>query len=472
MRKLTTASHVIVGGGITGLLAAYVLARRNDGRGVIVIESEDRVGGLLRSFDYGDFGHFDYGTHILAETGEGPLDKLLFECVPDGDWLILEGVKRDLAGVFYNGRLQLNSLYMDLRHLPRHILSECLGDFMFNLGKHHVNEFPDARTHAIGRFGESIANRAIIPSIEKLFGVDASKLDAMATMLTSIDRVILFDEMPMYDLMSSALIRDRVAYPEQRHLPQNWASAKRSYYPKSFGMYRFVASLRKQLQQFGVKILTNTKVKKLEVSNGKISGLQVSCGQERLRIGDVASCCWTVGASGLATLLGLKFPQDGLDKPLKTVVVNLLVDKAPSTGDLYYFYCYDKGFKTFRVTNYSNYCGNSPRKGLFPLSVELLVSSQLASDLAGLLRTAIAELKTFGVLDESTNIPFFKVEVLANGFPMPTTRNLQFMDEVRRAILDSGLSNLYLLGILSRPKLFFQRDIMLHTYHTLINANI
>ena len=79
MRDLTTvASHVIIGGGITGLLAAHVLAQRKDGRSVMVIESADNVGGLLRSFDYGEFGHFDHGTHIMAETGETQLDKLLF----------------------------------------------------------------------------------------------------------------------------------------------------------------------------------------------------------------------------------------------------------------------------------------------------------------------------------------------------------------------------------------------------------
>lgn len=473
MRDLTTvASHVIIGGGITGLLAAHVLAQRKDGRSVMVIESADNVGGLLRSFDYGEFGHFDHGTHIMAETGETQLDKLLFDCVPDGDWLILEGAKRDLAGIFFDGRLQLNSIYMDLRNLPTPILSGCVGDFMLNLGRHQSHQFHDASAYAISRFGESIANRAVIPSVEKLFGVEASKLDPMATMLTSMERVILFDETSSCDLMNSELMRDRIAYPEQRNLPSHWASSKRSYYPKGFGMHRFISGLRLTLQRLGVKIFTNASLQKIEVTKGQVSSLQILHEQEYLKIGNVASCCWTVGAPQLTKLLGLKVSPTGLDKALRTVVVNLLVDKAPATGDLYYFYCYDKGFKTFRVTNYSNYCGNAPRQGMFPLSIELLVDSQLADDSVGLLRTAITEIKALGVLDESAKITFSKVEVLANGFPMPTTRNLRYLDDVREAIQDCGLTNLYMLGIFSRPRLFFQRDIMIHTYRTLIDANI
>ena len=50
----------IVGAGIAGLTAGYLLSQR--GYKVIVIEREDRVGGLARSFYYDDFV-FDIGPH-------------------------------------------------------------------------------------------------------------------------------------------------------------------------------------------------------------------------------------------------------------------------------------------------------------------------------------------------------------------------------------------------------------------------
>ena len=51
---------VIVGGGISGLSIAWMLAE--SGVKTVVIEKEERLGGLARSFTYGDFT-FDIGPH-------------------------------------------------------------------------------------------------------------------------------------------------------------------------------------------------------------------------------------------------------------------------------------------------------------------------------------------------------------------------------------------------------------------------
>ena len=51
---------IIVGAGVSGLTAGYLLARK--GFKIVVIEKEDRVGGLARSFYYDNF-FFDIGPH-------------------------------------------------------------------------------------------------------------------------------------------------------------------------------------------------------------------------------------------------------------------------------------------------------------------------------------------------------------------------------------------------------------------------
>ena len=56
----TTRTVTIVGAGVAGLTIGYQLARQ--GYRVTVIEKNDVVGGLGRTFHYGDF-HFDVGPH-------------------------------------------------------------------------------------------------------------------------------------------------------------------------------------------------------------------------------------------------------------------------------------------------------------------------------------------------------------------------------------------------------------------------
>ena len=96
-------NNVIVGSGISGLFAGLLLSEK--GHKVTIIEKEEQVGGLLKSYNYGDFGVFDYGMHNFLETGIEVIDKMIFDLLPIDQWNILEGDKRDVAGIYFNGKM-------------------------------------------------------------------------------------------------------------------------------------------------------------------------------------------------------------------------------------------------------------------------------------------------------------------------------------------------------------------------------
>ena len=56
--------------------------------------------------------------HNIYDSGIVGLDERVAGLLPEADWQIAEGNARDLAGIFFRGRLQTNSPYIDLRHLP------------------------------------------------------------------------------------------------------------------------------------------------------------------------------------------------------------------------------------------------------------------------------------------------------------------------------------------------------------------
>ena len=59
--------HVVVGGGLNGLVAGHLLQDKGV-RDVTIIDSASNPGGMFRSFHYQGQGYFDYGVHILQDT--------------------------------------------------------------------------------------------------------------------------------------------------------------------------------------------------------------------------------------------------------------------------------------------------------------------------------------------------------------------------------------------------------------------
>lgn len=74
---------IVVGGGISGLLSALALSK--EGKRVLVLEKENYLGGVCRSYEVDGY-QVDTGPHIITRTESGPLRELMdkyFDVVPN-----------------------------------------------------------------------------------------------------------------------------------------------------------------------------------------------------------------------------------------------------------------------------------------------------------------------------------------------------------------------------------------------------
>ncbi len=188
--------------------------------------------------------------------------------------------------------------------------------------------------------------------------------------------------------------------------------------------------------------------------------ITLGTGGGKHEIADLGHLYWCIGLPSIAKHLGAYRNTLVFDAPLATALVNFLFDKPAQMADLYYFYCFDTPYSTYRVTNFSAYCPGAPRAGGFPLCVELLLEAGAPTDAKSCEALARSELAAFGVLAEGTNALYKSVKVLERGFPLPSITNMESLDVIRNDIRALGLGNLTLLSVLSEPGLFFQTDVV------------
>ena len=73
---------VVVGAGVSGLLSALALSK--EGKRVLVLEKENYIGGVCRSYRYQGYT-VDTGPHIITRLDSGPLKVLMdryFDVIP------------------------------------------------------------------------------------------------------------------------------------------------------------------------------------------------------------------------------------------------------------------------------------------------------------------------------------------------------------------------------------------------------
>jgi protoporphyrinogen oxidase len=458
-------SVVIIGGGLSGLVAGCLLARSGISAPIIVVESASEPGGLLRSFDGGQFGRFDHGMHTFTSANVPDLDEFMLGLLPRDEWVVMAGKQRDISGVYFRGKLQRACHYPDLRSLPEPLQRDCISELCLNLGK---AEQPSETFEGFvtQRFGKQIGEHVFAPIANKMYGMDTGQLDPVVASVFPMDRIALYDEPDFLDLMNSLNVRKRIAYPEQRNLDIKYASTRYSLYPKEFGAFRLIDALMKRLSDSGGKLLTATKLEKITTSGGRVESLTVRRGDDTFDLKSPSQIFWTAGYLGLGRMLGLEAAAKSFESRRKPAVVSLLLDKPVDLGDLYYFWNWDPDFKSYRITNYCGYCPTAPRAGGYPIGFEFVLAPDDPVDTASLGDLAVQELKAMGLYPEGAKVLFSIGGVLPVGFPTFSLENRRRLMQYQKEFGALGLSNLAVTGIQAEWGVIYQPEVLSHTHKT------
>lgn len=404
---------VIVGAGIAGLTAAYILAKK--GYKVTVIEKENVVGGLARSFKYDGFT-FDIGPHrFYAEDGD--VAKFIEEILDGKARRIVRQSGVWMFGAYLDWPLKPNIIFA----LPPRIILRVFRDLLFR-SRLEGNTF---ESYACNRYGKTLYNIFFKPYSEKFLNSLVSSIHA-DWIKESIERAIIDKNLKMnnlYEILQSLFISRQ--------------GRKSFLYPIERGVGAFSMELAKRIQDRGGTILVNRTVGEIRCNSPKIKELIV--GQQTLRPDIVI---WTAPLTILAKLL--KIEPLGLQY-LSLICYNLEVNASSETN---YQWCYygERDVAFSRVSIPALFSTKAAPEGRMGICVEVpcLEGNWLWQNPEVLVDVIKRDLVKTGQIRSPEAVSGIHIEKIPNSYPIYELNYPSKLDRFKGKV--SRFNNLILLG--------------------------
>lgn len=238
----------IIGGGLAGLSTTYHLLRKEKSLRITVLESTDRVGGLLKSEIVGNYLFDIGGSHIMFSKHSDKLNEML-------SFLKGNYVRHYRnTKVYYKGTYVKYPFENGLHDLPPEERFECVWGAVEAYIKRLKNELREPRNFLEWLpyvFGDGIANKYLIPYNEKIWKTNLSEI----TLEWVEGRV---PTPPIKEIIMSAVGINVEGYTHQLNF----------YYPLSGGIEALIQGLLNEvLSSRRVEIFTNQEVKRISFSS-------------------------------------------------------------------------------------------------------------------------------------------------------------------------------------------------------------
>ncbi|MBN2053893.1 FAD-dependent oxidoreductase [bacterium] len=422
--KLLHDGVVVVGAGIAGLTIAQILAENKIP--VTVVERCEAVGGLARSFRYGDC-IFDIGPHRFHSDNQAVISYIR-KILPNE----LEDIPRK-SGVWFFGKYYDWPLGpMTILRLPRRILLRVCRDLVSLLSRR--GEITSFEAHIVNMFGGTLYDTFFKDYTTKFLGITPDRTHADWAK-TGIDRAIIDERLQMKTLwqLIFSLFRPQ---PDTRFL-----------YPTG-GIGRFCDALAERLTACGGTIITGAPVTGLRHDQDRISGVQLA---DRPFL-PASHVVWTAPLPLLARFTGTE-PTDL--RYLAMVIYNLVLDQPHR---MRYQWCYYGDFDLIfnRISDPSAFSVSTAPPGKYPLCVEITtgIDSAIWND-PGICRAELVEqLARVKLIDSPETVQEFHWERIPDSYPV---YDIEYPEKLR--VLTERLNRFSNLTMAGRTGLFWYNNM-------------
>lgn len=351
--------NLIIGGGISGLTAAYYLKKD-----FLIVEKEQELGGYCRTIHNPNYV-WDYAGHFYHFKTEQM--KQLFLSLVEEDEIITQ---TKVTKIYYKGKLIDYPFQSNIHQLEKDELLECVYDLFFKEEKETYDSFLDM---LYGKFGGAITEKFLKPYNEKLYATDLTTLDRDA-MGRFFPYANLSDIIKNFKNNQTVTYNDHFLYLKQ-------------------GTQYFIDKLRAQIDQDS--IISGVKVEKIDL------------GQKVAQLSDGTTIAYqnlinTSPLNQFFEVLGDDYSQILSEMSFnKVLVFNLGFNKKSSKyNQEHWVYFPDKILNFYRVGFYDNIL-NQDKLSLY---VEIGFSKDASIDVDKELAKTLDGLRAVEILDDEIEL--------------------------------------------------------------------
>lgn len=336
-------SAVVAGAGVAGLTAAYKLAEQ--GWEVTVVEIEDTVGGLAKSFYYNGYA-FDVGPHRF-HTDDSRVEEIILHVLGD-DHIIID---RSSAVWFFNRYHEWPLKRSTIFKLPPHVMFGAAIDLFFKKSP-KGESFED---YILGLYGSTLFKHFFKDYTEKFLMHQCDELH-QDWASAGINRAVIDKRVKANSLVQ---VVKSTLFPKP--------VTSKFIYPRSGGVGRYSDLLVKRIREKGGEVFTSSSISDVFASEKHINKVVISRedGQQITMNPDLL--LWTAPPQVLGDMLEL--PKWNLTF-LDSVLFNYELEGRPPMKYQWIYYG-SKDFTINRVSIPANFGEHTAPRGRNGICAEL-----------------------------------------------------------------------------------------------------
>lgn len=409
---------VIVGAGVAGLTAAYKLLEA--GYNVTVVERDDAVGGLSRTYHEEEFA-FDSGPHRFYTKNQEVIE--FIEKVLGEEFLTMKMTSSVyILGKYYDWPLSMKVVLK----LPIHIMISA-GIDMIGLIFKKPKQALTFKEQILQKYGKTLYRIDFDPYTHKFTKVPTEDIHADWAK-AGVNRAVIDEKIKMDSIFA---------------IVKNTLFAKKDnitiMYPK-YGISDFSEKLQAMIIEKGGKIILNAKPTKIEKEGKRVRSLSLS---NEDSIQDIDHLIWTGSINEVSGLLGLK--EKELEY-LNIVTYNVKIKGTPRMEDQWIYYV-DDDIVFNRLYNTVKFSPYKAPKGTYGLCVEVTCreGSDIIKNPKQLYKRVLSDLKKVKLIENREEVLGISHQILNQSYPI---YKVDYRTELRKAFddINDDVENLTLAG--------------------------